>query len=241
MLEQALARDLRDRHVLGVGALEVEAHQLVVRGRCARCRSGTGGSGRSTASRCSARRRRPRRAARRARRGRSRCTSPEISWPSTHGASIRRSPLKKTRTSVPQMPVAGTRSSTPSARAGGVGDRAEGHLAGPCQIAARTPCSSCRTTCRPADYTLRHVGVHLHAHAQRHDAGGCARHLRLDRGHRPAARRLQGRRPAAGRARAFMDEIRANGHTSYLEVVSETEEATLRSARGGRRRSAPTT
>ena len=29
----------------------------------------------------------------------------------------------------------------------------------------------------------------------------------------------------------FMDEIRANGHTSYLEVVSETEEATLRSAR----------
>ena len=30
---------------------------------------------------------------------------------------------------------------------------------------------------------------------------------------------------------AFMDEIRANGHTSYLEVVSETEEATLRSAR----------
>jgi hypothetical protein len=30
---------------------------------------------------------------------------------------------------------------------------------------------------------------------------------------------------------AFMDEIRANGHTSYLEVVSETDEATLRSAR----------
>jgi hypothetical protein len=29
----------------------------------------------------------------------------------------------------------------------------------------------------------------------------------------------------------FMDEIRANGHTSYLEVVSETEEATLNSAR----------
>jgi len=29
----------------------------------------------------------------------------------------------------------------------------------------------------------------------------------------------------------FMGEIRANGHTSYLEVVSETEEATLRSAR----------
>ena len=32
-----------------------------------------------------------------------------------------------------------------------------------------------------------------------------------------------------------MDEIRANGHTSYLEVVSETEEATLASARVGRR------
>jgi hypothetical protein len=30
---------------------------------------------------------------------------------------------------------------------------------------------------------------------------------------------------------AFMDEIRANGHTSWLEVVSETEEATLESAR----------
>jgi hypothetical protein len=29
----------------------------------------------------------------------------------------------------------------------------------------------------------------------------------------------------------FMDEIRANGHTSYLEVVSETEEQTLNSAR----------
>ena len=29
----------------------------------------------------------------------------------------------------------------------------------------------------------------------------------------------------------FMDEIRANGHVSYLEVVSETEEATLTSAR----------
>lgn len=30
---------------------------------------------------------------------------------------------------------------------------------------------------------------------------------------------------------ALMDDIRANGHTSYLEVVSETEEATLQSAR----------
>ncbi len=30
---------------------------------------------------------------------------------------------------------------------------------------------------------------------------------------------------------ALMDEIRANGHTSWLEVVSETEEATLESAR----------
>src|SRR5437588_3409786 len=30
---------------------------------------------------------------------------------------------------------------------------------------------------------------------------------------------------------ALMADIRANGHTSYLEVVSETEEATLRSAR----------
>jgi 4-hydroxythreonine-4-phosphate dehydrogenase len=29
----------------------------------------------------------------------------------------------------------------------------------------------------------------------------------------------------------FMDEIRANGHVSYLEVVSETEEQTLNSAR----------
>jgi hypothetical protein len=28
----------------------------------------------------------------------------------------------------------------------------------------------------------------------------------------------------------FMDEIRANGHTSYLEVVAETDEATLASA-----------
>lgn len=30
---------------------------------------------------------------------------------------------------------------------------------------------------------------------------------------------------------ALMDEIRANGHTSHLEVVSETEDATLQSAR----------
>lgn len=30
---------------------------------------------------------------------------------------------------------------------------------------------------------------------------------------------------------ALMQDIRANGHTSYLEVVSETDEATLRSAR----------
>lgn len=30
---------------------------------------------------------------------------------------------------------------------------------------------------------------------------------------------------------ALMQDIRANGHTSYLEVVSETEEATLQSAR----------
>jgi len=30
---------------------------------------------------------------------------------------------------------------------------------------------------------------------------------------------------------ALMDDIRANGHTSYLEVVSETDEATLQSAR----------
>ena len=30
---------------------------------------------------------------------------------------------------------------------------------------------------------------------------------------------------------ALIGEIRANGHTSYLEVVSETEEATLQSAR----------
>jgi hypothetical protein len=30
---------------------------------------------------------------------------------------------------------------------------------------------------------------------------------------------------------ALMDDIRANGHTSYLEVVSETDEDTLRSAR----------
>jgi hypothetical protein len=29
----------------------------------------------------------------------------------------------------------------------------------------------------------------------------------------------------------LMDDIRANGHTSYLEVVSETEESTLQSAR----------
>lgn len=31
--------------------------------------------------------------------------------------------------------------------------------------------------------------------------------------------------------RRLIDDIRANGHTSYLEVVSETEEATLESAR----------
>ncbi len=30
---------------------------------------------------------------------------------------------------------------------------------------------------------------------------------------------------------AFMDEVKANGHTTWLEVVSETEEATLESAR----------
>jgi hypothetical protein len=31
--------------------------------------------------------------------------------------------------------------------------------------------------------------------------------------------------------KALIDDIRSNGHTSYLEVVSETEEATLESAR----------
>jgi hypothetical protein len=31
--------------------------------------------------------------------------------------------------------------------------------------------------------------------------------------------------------KALLDDIRSNGHTSYLEVVSETEEATLESAR----------
>lgn len=36
--------------------------------------------------------------------------------------------------------------------------------------------------------------------------------------------------PRAELAR-LMDDIRANGHTSYLEVVSESEEATLKSAR----------
>jgi hypothetical protein len=34
-----------------------------------------------------------------------------------------------------------------------------------------------------------------------------------------------------GELAALMQDIRANGHTSYLEVVSETDEATLRSAR----------
>jgi hypothetical protein len=34
---------------------------------------------------------------------------------------------------------------------------------------------------------------------------------------------------------AFMDDIRGNGHTSYLEVVSESEEATLESARAATR------
>ncbi|HWC87498.1 MAG TPA: hypothetical protein VG388_13240 [Solirubrobacteraceae bacterium] len=34
-----------------------------------------------------------------------------------------------------------------------------------------------------------------------------------------------------GELAALMSDIRANGHTSYLEVVSETEEATLASAR----------
>src|SRR6476620_5729634 len=106
-------------------------------------------------------------------------TSPQISWPSTHGGAIRRSPLKNTRTSVPQMPVAVTFSSTPSGGHVGSGTVPSVISPGPCQIAARTPCSNCRTTCRPADYTLRHVGVHLHADAQRHDPGGCARHLRV--------------------------------------------------------------
>jgi hypothetical protein len=34
-----------------------------------------------------------------------------------------------------------------------------------------------------------------------------------------------------GELSALLDDIRSNGHTSYLEVVSETEEATLESAR----------
>lgn len=34
-----------------------------------------------------------------------------------------------------------------------------------------------------------------------------------------------------GELQALLDDIRANGHTSYLEVVSETEAATLASAR----------
>ena len=35
----------------------------------------------------------------------------------------------------------------------------------------------------------------------------------------------------AGELAALLDDIRSRGHTSYLEVVSETEEATLQSAR----------
>ena len=61
-------------------------------------------------------------------------------------------------------------------------------------------------------------------------------------GQRPPPRRLQGRRAAAATSsRRFMDEIRANGHTSYLEVVSETEEATLALGPRWPPRSAPTT
>ena len=142
--EQVLERDLGDRHELGVGALIVEAHELAVARTGARCRCGTDGSARTTASRCSGRARRPRSppaAISSAARGPISISSPLISWPRTHGGVIRRSPLKKVRTSVPQMPQAVTRRSTPS----------EGHLAssteptlispGPSQIAARTASS----------------------------------------------------------------------------------------------------
>ena len=158
-------------------------------------------------------------------------TSPEISWPSTHGASMRRSPLKNTRTSVPQMPVAVTRSSTPSLGQTGSGTVPRVILPGPCQIAARnvsTP--SCRTTCRPA-VTLSGMSEFIFMLTRNDVTLSDARSIYAsiaDTGLRHIGCKDVGL--PQDELKAFMDEIRANGHTSYLEVVSETEEATLRSA-----------
>ena len=100
-------------------------------------------------------------------------------------------------------------------------------LPGPCQIAARNAFySSCRTTCRPAHYTLRHVRVHLHAHAQRRHPVGCPRHLRVDR-----------RIPACGTSAARTSACpRTSSRPSWTRSAPTATRRTSRSSRRPRRR-----
>ena len=136
------------------------------------------------------------------------------------------------------MPQAVTRSSTPSCGQVASGTVPIDISPGPSQIAARMTLPSHAVPIEQyhteLSYNLGDAGdrIHLHADPRR-------RHARRTPGRytprsRPAASATSGARtwgfPQA-ELQAFMDDIRSNGHTSYLEVVSESEEATLESAR----------
>ena len=144
---------------------------------------------------------------------------------------------------MPQTPHASTSRSTPSSGQTASGAVPTSMLPGPFQIAARTaPPPRLRTggsvpvvrqLALPRDGSgALNDRVHLHAHARRRHALGRARGVRLDRRHRASATsaaRTSGC-PTEELA-ALMDDIRANGHETWIEVVSETEEDTLASAR----------
>ena len=137
---------------------------------------------------------------------------------------------------MPQTPHASTRRRTPSSGQTGSGAVPISMLPGPFQIAART-CPpppfgpvvayqlSDNSACRRRDQRGPNDRVHLHAHARR-------RHARRTRA------RSTRRSPARGlrhvgckdvglptdELAALMDDIRSNGHETWIEVVSETEE-----------------
>ena len=240
--EQVLERDARDRDQLGVGALVVEAHQLAVAGTGARCRCGTSGSGRTRASRCSAQRRRPR-----ARISAISAAAPGSDLDQLAADLVAEHPGRRDATVAVveacgrrcrRSPQAVTRSSTPSS-----GQRRDPAPCRPTSFPGRPRSLLASASSRRAQRECRHFGgmliipscptnleaagcsnseIHLHAHPRRPHAPDARAVYALDRRQRRAARRLQGRRPPAGELAALMDDIRANGHTSHLEVVSET-------------------
>ena len=241
--EEVLERDVRDRHPVRVGAGMVEAHQLAVAGRGSRRRRGTSGSAphhsvemQWTASPSAM----PLMATSSSARGPISTTSPEISWPSTHGrldpavavvegahvgaADAARQDLQEHAV----LGAHGIRGGADLHRAGTVPDRCAHplllrrwtggsvpvvrHLWPRGRVEEREMIEFIFMLTRD-DVTLadaREVYASVAGTGVRHV--GCK-----DVG------------PAGGRSSpALMDDIRVNGHTTWLEVVSETEEATLR-------------